>query len=489
MRARHTAMRLLAQNPGIARASFFTSVVCGDAPEVARRLEDDPGLATRKSEQPDTPRSDAGGYGDLYRDLGSKGWEPLSYLCFTRLPTAAATENALTIARMLLDNGADPNCFFMAGDSRYTPLVGAIGEGEEERPAHPARDPLVDLLLARGADPYDSQVIYNIHFHGDVLWFLERSYEHSVTQGRKSDWADPEWHMLDMGDYGTGARWHLEIAIKHADIALAQWCLAHGANPESAPAKDKRFPQRSLYEEAVRRGRKEIADLLIEHGARRTTAVLSNLESFVASCMRGEAGPVSTAARANPELVESPEPLLAAAAESRADIAALLLDLGASPDAADWGGETPLHKAADRNALDVARVLIDRGAKIDPRERRFLATPLGFAVYWQHREMIDLLAQYSRDVWELTTSGKVDRLREVLGEHPDLAKSVHEQESPLMWLPPHDEAVAMEVARLLVANGADSTLRNRDGMTAADRAEMLAMPAVVEFLRRAARKP
>ena len=44
-------------------------------------------------------------------------WEPLLYLCFTRLENPASNDNALAIAKLLLDNGADPNSYFMAGGS------------------------------------------------------------------------------------------------------------------------------------------------------------------------------------------------------------------------------------------------------------------------------------------------------------------------------------------------------------------------------------
>src|SRR5205814_9587449 len=108
-----------------------------------------------------------------------------------------ANDNAVAIARLLLDAGADPNAYFMAGNSHYTPLTGAIGEGEEDRPPHPRRDELVRLLLERGAEPYDGQVIYNIHFHGRVFWWLKLMHEFSMKAGRSADWADPEWHMLD----------------------------------------------------------------------------------------------------------------------------------------------------------------------------------------------------------------------------------------------------------------------------------------------------
>src|SRR5690242_2767027 len=95
VRAHHTAMRFLERQPAIATASFDTAVVCGDIDRVAKTLDADPALATRASQAPGPDRSGGGGEGDLtVRDWGPKGWEPLLYLCFTRLPTPAVTANA-----------------------------------------------------------------------------------------------------------------------------------------------------------------------------------------------------------------------------------------------------------------------------------------------------------------------------------------------------------------------------------------------------------
>jgi hypothetical protein len=189
-------MRLLARHPEIATANFYTAVVCGGLEAVNRALAADPGWARRPSTdprgEPVQRRTDAGGEGDLVKkDWGAKGWEPLSYVCFTRLPLPSVTDNAIAIARALLDHGTDPNVYFMAGSSSYTPLTGAIGEGEEGRRPHQQRDGLVRLLLERGANPYDSQVTYNTHFGGQALWFLEVIYEHALRTGRAADWADP----------------------------------------------------------------------------------------------------------------------------------------------------------------------------------------------------------------------------------------------------------------------------------------------------------
>ncbi|MFI5310772.1 MAG: ankyrin repeat domain-containing protein [Gemmatimonadales bacterium] len=486
-RARHTAMRLLERYPEIAGANFCTQVVCGDLAAVERALADRPELASLKSGEPSRARSGSGGSGDMFKDIGPKDLDPLSYLCFTRLPLPTVSENAVAIARALLDRGANPNVHFMAGGSRYTPLVGVIGEGEEDRPPHPQRDALARLLLERGAEPYDNQVTYNVGFHGRMLWWLELIYARSLELGRKGDWDDPEWPMLDMGGYGSGARWYLEMAIKHDDAALAEWCLAHGANPNAAPASDKRRPKFSLYEMAVRRGRTAIAELLVRHDAMATPVVLEGMDAFVAACLRLDHENVRAQVAHRPEYLRETAAIFAATKQDRADVVALLLDLGVSPDVENEHKERPLHIAGYSNALRVAELLIARGAEIDPRERHWWNTPLGCAVHYEHSAMIALLGRHSRDVWELTFTGNVERLREVLREEPERARVVADGETPLMWLPPDDEARTIEVVTLLLAAGADASVRNKDGATAAQRAERLGMFEVAALLRRAAK--
>jgi hypothetical protein len=52
-----------------------------------------------------------------------------------------------------------------------------------------------------------------------------------------------------------------------------------------------------------------------------------------------------------------------------------------------------------------------------------------------------------------------------------------------MWLPPHDESMALELAKLLLDHGADASVRDPHNMTAADRAEQNAMFEVAALLR------
>src|SRR6185312_1545969 len=192
--------------------------------------------------------------------------------------------------------------------------------------AHAQRDELVRLLLDRGADPYDNQVIYNIHFQGKVLWWLKLIYEYSLKPDRRADWYDPEWEMIGQGGYGTGARCHLRIAVEHNDIELARWCLEHGATPNARTQKNKVLPQYSLYEHAVRLGNGEIAELLLQHGAEKKQIVLDDEDQFVAACLRLDRNEMSRLVAQHPEFLQSPKALFAAAEKDRSDVVGLLLD-------------------------------------------------------------------------------------------------------------------------------------------------------------------
>jgi uncharacterized protein len=491
--ALHTAERLLKQHPEIARDSFYTAIVCGDVAEVERVLRERPQAATEESVGAGYDRARVGEFEDIFKDAGPMHWEPLLYLCFTRLSFPPASENAVAIAKLLLDHGANPNAYFKAGDSRYTPLVGVIGEGEENRPPHPDRDALAQLLIERGANPHDGQVIYNTHFKGDVRWYLEMAYTHAVATGRESEWADPNWPMFDMGGYGCGARFLLGGAIDRNDLGLAQWMLEHGANPNAPPAPRRnayaidvsgRLSKSTLYEEAIRKGSVEMAELLARYGAARSAREPEGQEAFAAACLRLDRGKAEALLTGHPEYLSSPGPMTIAAARDQSDVVALLLDLGMSPDIEDpeEGKQHPLHAAAYDGALRAAQVLIDRGAQIDPRETRYGITPLWGAVWAQRRRMIEFLSPLSRDVWALTFIGAVERLRAVLMADPKLARSSGEHETPLMWLP-DDEPRATEIAEMLLAGGADPNVRNNQGQTAADLAGIRGLDDVATLLR------
>lgn len=482
-RAEWTAMRLLGQHPEIARHDINTAVVCGNIEFVRDAINRNPQIAVVPIEGPSAYRAMAGGANDLYGSLGPKGWTPLLHLAFTRLPIPASNDNAVEIARLLLGAGADPNAFFHAGDSHYTPMTGVAGEGEEERPPHPRRDELTQLFLDHSANPYDIQVVYDLGFRAEYLWWLPMIYAHAVKTGRADDWRDPEWAMLGMGGYGCGARWFLEHAIRHGRIDLAAWCLEHGAGPNVPPARDKRMLQTSLYEGAIRAGQLEIAELLVRHGAERVSVAPSPLQSLTEAALRLDLARVDAILREHPDLRSSPEPMFRAAEQNRGDVIHLLIDAGFSPNVADDKNTHALNRAAWSDAVDAAKTLVARGADIDSVEANYGGTPFGNAAHFLHRKVMDFLAPLTKDVWNLTYNGYVDRLREVLAEDPRRARVDWDTWSPLLWLPPHDEDVALETVKLFVQHGADPRRRDSNGVTPVERADALGMTRVVAYLR------
>ena len=70
----------------------------------------------------------------------------------------------------------------------------------------------------------------------------------------------------------------------------------------------------------------------------------------------------------------------------------------------------------------------------------------------------------------------------VLHDEPALASASREDGVTLLWWLPDDESVAMEVADVLMAHGADPAARNRDGATAAEWARRRGMTRVAQRL-------
>lgn len=471
-RRSNTALRILKRFPEIARHSIHTAVVCGDLEEVERIL----------AERPEAACEPGGPQRRRHLSEREKLWTPLLHLCYGRLPLATAAENAVAIARLLLDHGANPNDYFEVGDGphRYTALCGVAGEGEDAAPPHPERLALSRLLLDKGADPYDTQLFYNTHFHGDILWILEPLYEAAAKAGRPFD-ADPEWSGINLGGYGRGARYLLEEAIGNNNFALAEWLLKHGASPNAAPPPHPNLPKHSLHEVTLRRGHTEIAELLVRYGATPSQFVPEGLAVFTDVCFRLDQHEARALIARHPEYLHSSVPIFAAAKRDRADVVAFLLDLGTDIEVADDSQQRALHVAAYSNALAVAQLLIDRGAELEPVENHWNNTPLDFAMYANLKRMIELLSSYTKDVFRLAWLGNIKRLQEVLSVEPELARRVANGSTPLMWLADDDERAAGTV-KLLLRFGADPAVRSKEGLTAADYARKQALYDAADLL-------
>ena len=476
------AGRLLENHPELAHANILTAVVCGEIDAVRRLLRGRPEGAVEPG--------------------GPRGWPPLLYLCAARLPRDRGASASVEIARMLLDHDADPNAFYLGGnaDIHYTAFTCVMGRGEELASTHPRARELVALLLERGADPHDNQVLYNVFadntsrhlLDNDIIWLLELMYEHSVRRGHRHQWEDPTWPMFDMrgapslGDEAVrhhGAHLMLHGAVTRNLLPLAQWMLEHGAGPNTVFGQHPGASSMTLYQEAVVRGHTDMAELLLRHGADAKRPPRDPFNEFLVACMRMDRPRLSDMLARHPGFLRDRRIVDAALHADRDDVLAMLLDLGVSPDVADRSGTRPLHIAAAMGAENCARLLIERGADVDARESAYDGTALTWAAHFGQRRLIELLGQHARDAWHLTYTGRVQRLREVLAAEPSRARVIGATgQTPLMWLP-DDADCALEIARLLLAHGADAAARNEEGMTAADIAERRGMTEVAELLR------
>jgi len=87
-------------------------------------------------------------------------------------------------------------------------------------------------------------------------------------------------------------------------------------------------------------------------------------------------------------------PLMMAALKSQPNLCRVLIDRGAAVDPAS--GWTPLHYAASGNSLDATKLLLAAGARIDPRapNRR---TPLMLAAQYASEEVVGTLLASGAD--------------------------------------------------------------------------------------------
>ncbi len=131
-----------------------------------------------------------------------------------------------------------------------------------------------------------------------------------------------------------------------------------------------------------------------------------------------------------------------------------------------WGGEpTALHVAVENGRTDVASLLLEAGA--DPNHPSDMYdgwTPMLLAAARESGELVELLRSHGAqvDAWEAAALGDLARLSGIVEQHPGVVRERRANEAP-----PLHFASTVEVARFLVAHGADLDALNKYGATAA----------------------
>ncbi len=314
----------------------------------------------------------------------------------------AALMGRVEIAAYLIAAGADPNSI---DEDWRTPLHEAVAGGHTEiveallaaRTQPNARDSLgqsamhlaaergsVSLLRMLGSaagafEARDRNYVRPIHLaakngHMDAVEYLlglGASVDVRDAHGRSPlYWAVLQGHegigrrLLDVepvieGDNNNTTPLHLAAAYNFTSIA--ELLLEHGADIQAANRGGH-----TPVDYALSLGRSGMAEFLEEHAGLGIPTVHRLIRD-------GDLQSVQRHLRRYPRDLEITDnrgrtPLHVAAEEGAADIAALLLELGADPDSTDENLARPLHKAAERNHVEVAAHLVHAEAQVNRRD-------------------------------------------------------------------------------------------------------------------------
>ena len=368
------AAELITAEPGLTRASIHAAAAAGDVAVMRDWLERDKPAATREG--------------------GPHRWEPLLYLAYSAVDDKAPGRSHLEAARLLLDAGADPAAgyLFEGLSPPYTALTGVLTSGHSE-PIELAR-----LLLERGADANDSQLLYEIGGSDDPS-VLELLYEFGLGTGDGG-----VWHARLDPHHPSPAELVQEELIKAADSNWPRRAQVIVSHPVDLAGLGDRHPiheGRTAWELAMLNGNAEVIAILDAAGARPRTPD-PELE-FLGACMRADRVVVERLRAADPgitgrAMARRPSQISVAADRDRFDAVRLMTELGFDVNAPKWRPhqQTALHGAAFNGNLAMVRYLVEHGADPGLEDCSFHATPLGWAEHNEHQPVVDYLADLTK---------------------------------------------------------------------------------------------
>ena len=445
---RERARAMLDADPLLASQDIWSAACVGDVSAVARFLDVDATLVNKR-----------GGYFD---------WQPLLYACYSRLNLP--DKSTLAVAELLIDRGADPNSHYMwGGQYRFTALTGAFGEGEMgpvNQSPHEECKALASLLLAAGANPNDSQALYNTMFTpgSDCLAML---LDHGLGPDHKCNWLDvQDGEFVDKSEQTLG--YQLGWAVRNHYVERARLLIDHGAD-----LKIQTDDGKTWYEMAWLAGHPDLARYLADHGAE--TVELDSIKRLIGACMSRDVSAAKALVENEPDLVErvqhtEPNLLTDAAGSNQLEAVRVMADLGFN--LGQLGNTSPLHQAAFHGYLDMVELLLTKGADLGIRDRFYSGTPLQWAITAGSSEVVTYLASREIGVFDAIIVENLDRLTTLLDADPGLLETTIrvERSDPephdTDWQTPLAFAVLYKcpsAVELLLGRGARIDIANDDG--------------------------
>lgn len=211
------------------------------------------------------------------------------------------------------------------------------------------------------------------------------------------------------------------------------------------------------------------------------TSNITPAEADIFNAARGgDLSKLKTLLTSDPTLTQSHvscemTPLLGAAAGGHADAAAALLDAKADVNAKNWINQTPLHYSAMGGFKDVVDLLIARGADVNASDKDG-HTPLYEAmnqVPW-HKDVAALLLAHGADPNISDNAGetplheaagwiRADKVEFLLGYKVNVNAREKNGDTPLYVAISY--GARDDIAQVLLAHGADPTIKGHDGLT------------------------
>jgi len=271
-------------------------------------------------------------------------------------------------------------------------------------------------------------------------------------------------------DVNAGIWLPLYQAVDENNTAIAEYLIDHGANvnieyPQGWTALNqtvnisdsKKMAELlivrgadinggnwPLLRTAIRHNRRDLFDLLIQHGADVNAADKGGWTPlWYAADFHNDTEFLNTlianGAEVNTKCPGGETPLHPAARKGNTEAVKLLLEAGANISAKDDKGRTALHQAAKSADGDIVELLLNKGAKIDDKDDEFGFTALHHAAQFGNKNSAEVLIARGADI----------NAKDKQGHTPLLVAVNHNY----------------EVAEILIDKGADSDIRTESGQT------------------------
>ena len=354
------------------------------------------------------------------------GWTPLF---------SAAMNGRIHIAKLVLDLGANPVPFEVSGgyhDDNFPSWINEI----EQRGHGEIAALLRDAIAKRYGEPVDAANLHHSARDGDA----ERARQLIAEK--------PE-RVKQVDVIGCTA---LHWAVEHNHLPLVQLLVEKGAQID-ARRGDGRTPALvaifGMHRYWRREDKPEILQYLLDSGA--------DYSLLVAACI-GDVERVCTLLRQDPAQANAVDPIgrrpLSGAADiGHVEIARLLLEAGADPNARELicQGGWSLYSACTQGNYDVAALLLEYGAN-PSHWTDSMGNSIEQAIEQGHARIASLLYAYGGNcgIRMYSMYHRIDVVAEMLKMDPAQADQV----MPHAWKGEHNEELAYNIMRLAIRYGA-----------------------------------